>query len=355
MRILILGGTKFLGRAIVDAARVRGHELTLFNRGRQDPGAYPDIAQVHGDRTRGDAPDGLGALGSATWDAAIDTAGYLPRDVRASAVYLAPRIAHCTFVSSISVMASHAKPGQDETAPVGRLTPAQLAEVDALSADGAIPARQLGEFYGPLKALCEETLEAALPGRALVVRPGLIVGPYDNSDRFTYWPARFLRGGDVLAPGRPGRVVQFIDVRDLADWIVRLVEARATGTYQATGPDAPVPFGSVVDACARIARERGAPPSRVVWADDAWLVAQDVAPWMGLPLWIPETDADMAGFMFNDCSKARAAGLTFRPLDATIRDTLDWNATRPVDAPRAAGITAEREAELLSLLDSAVS
>ena len=345
MRILILGGTKFLGRAVVDAARARGHELTLFNRGEHDPSAYPEIVQIHGDRT---LAAGRAALAGHRWDAAIDTAAYLPRDVRSMAETLAGRVAHYTFVSSISVLASHAIPGQDETAPVARLTPGQQAEVDALGLEGTITAGKLGEFYGPLKAQCEEVVLNLYTGAALIVRPGLIVGPHDVSDRFTYWPGRLMRGGDVLAPGAPERPVQFIDVRDLAEWMVRMVEQRATDTYQATGPAAPLTLGAVLDACARVARERGAPPANLVWVDDAFLLGQGVGPWMELPLWIPASDAAMAGFQRADCRKARAAGLSFRALEDTIRGTLDWDRTRAQDAPRAAGLSSDRERDLLA-------
>ena len=343
MKLLVLGGTKFLGRAVVDAARAREHTLTLFNRGLEDPSAYPDVEQIHGDRT---TAEGRARLAGRTWDAAIDTAAYLPRDVRSMASAL--DVGHYTFVSSISVMAGHALVGQDETAPVARLTPEQQAEVEALSLDGPIPARALGEFYGPLKAQCEEAALAAFPGAALIVRPGLIVGPHDVSDRFTYWPARFMKGGDVLAPGSPDRRVMFIDVRDLAEWMVRMVEARASGTYLATGPGERLSFGTVLDACARVAKERGAPPSRLVWVDDAFLVEQKLGPWMEMPLWIPATDQAFAGFMTENVARALAAGLTFRPLEDTIRATLDWNDTRQKDAPLAAGLAAERESLLLN-------
>lgn len=348
MRILILGGTKFLGRAVVDAARAGGHTLTLFNRGQHDPAAYPEVEQVRGDRTLGDVDGGFAPLSGRRFDAVIDTAAYLPGQARAAAAFFAPRADHFTFVSSISVVADVSQPGHDESAAIKHPTPEQQKEIAALKVEGSLSAAKLGERYGPLKVLCEETVAAAMPGRALIVRPGLIVGPFDPSDRFTYWPVRFRRGGTVLAPGRPERVVQFIDARDLAEFMVRLIEARTTGTYQVTGPDAPLPFGDLLAACARVAAGRGAPPSTLRWIDEAWLVAQDVAPWMGLPLWIPESMGDMAGFMRADFAKARAAGLAFRTLDATIAATLDWDDTRAKDAPRGAGISAEVEARLLA-------
>lgn len=343
MRILILGGTKFLGRAVVDAASAHGHELTLFNRGRQDREVYAHFEQIHGDRM---TPEGLAALAGREWDAAIDTAAYLPRDVRSMAAALRGRVPHYTFVSSISALASHAIRGQDESAPVARLTPEQQAQVDGMMLDGAITARSLGEFYGPLKAQCEDAAQDAFPA-CWIVRPGLIVGPYDVTDRFTYWPARLMRGGDVLAPGRPERLVQFIDVRDLADWMIRRIEHKATGIHTASGPAAPLTFGEVLEACALVAKERAAPKAHLRWVDDAFLVGQNVGAWMELPLWIPASDRAMAGFMAKDVSKAVGAGLTFRPLENTIRATLDWDRTRAPEAPRAAGLAAEREFELL--------
>jgi len=340
VKILVLGGTKFLGRAVVSGALDAGHEVTLFNRGQQDPSAFPGVEQIHGDRT---TPEGRAKLAGRTWDAAVDTAPYLPRDVRSMTEALRAQVPHYTLVSSISTMASHAAPGQDEDSPLGRLTPEQQAQVDTLSAEGPIPAKALGEFYGPLKVQCEEAARAAYPN-ALIVRPGLIVGPFDGTDRFTYWPTRFMKGGDVLAPGRPERPVQFIDVRDLAEWMVRMIERKAGGTFLATGPASKLTFGEVLEACARVARERGAPPSRIVWTPDEKL--GEVGPWMELPLWIPASDADHAGFMTERIDRALAAGLTFRPLEDTIRAILDWDATRP-PGPRAAGLAEERERALL--------
>ncbi len=347
MKLLVLGGTKFLGRAVVDAARTCGHELTLFNRGKQDPGAYPDVEQVRGDRTQGDA---FGALRGRRFDAVVDTAAYLPRDVASAAAFFAPATDAYLVVSSISAHADHAAPAANESTPLGRLSPEQFSEVATLSAEGPIPAAKLGPFYGPLKALCEEAAEAAMPGRALLVRPGLVVGPHDKTDRFTYWPARLMRGGAVLAPGRPERLTQFIDVRDLGEWMVRALEENRRGVYLATGPAAPIPFGDVLATCMHVAARRGAPPAILRWVDDATLLAREVGPWMEMPFWIPETDADMAGLMRCDNGKARAAGLTFRPLAETIEATLDWDATRPVDAPREAGLAAAKEAEILRAL-----
>jgi 2'-hydroxyisoflavone reductase len=351
MRILVLGGTKFLGRAVVDAARKAGHTLTLFNRGVQDPSAFPDVEQLHGDRTKpASDPAGLGALAGRTWDAAIDTAAYLPRDVQAMCDTLKARVPHYTFVSSVSVLAGSTVVGQDERSPVAELTDAQRAEVDAIPVGEPLTASRLGELYGPLKAECERIAIAAYGAGALVVRPGLIVGPYDPTDRFTYWPVRFLRGGDVLAPGRPQRPVSFIDVRDLAEWMVRLIARGAGGTYMAGGPTAPLPMSEVLATCARVAASRGAPPSRLVWAPDEWLVAHEVGPWMEMPLWVPETDPEFSAFMLENYAKARSAGLTYRRLYDTVSATLDWHATRPAGAKGPAGMAPEKEAVLLAEL-----
>jgi 2'-hydroxyisoflavone reductase len=353
MNILILGGTKFLGRALVEAARARGHTLTLFNRGKQDPTAFPDVEQVHGDRTL--PPDDAGVFGALfardagrAWDAVVDTAAYLPRDVRAAAEVFGGRTGHFTFVSSISALASHARPGQDESSPAAELTDAQRVEVDAIPVGTALTSAQLGELYGPLKAECERLVIEAFGPRALVVRPGLIVGPYDPSERFTYWPVRMMRGGNVLAPGRPARGITFIDVRDLAEWMVRLIEGKQGGTYMASGPARPAPIGAVLEVCEHVAHERGAPTARLVWAPDEWLLAHKVGPWMELPLWIPEFDPDSAGFFGEDCSKARAAGLTFRPLEDTVRATLDWALARPQGEKGPAGMPPDTEARLLA-------
>jgi 2'-hydroxyisoflavone reductase len=334
MKLLILGGTVFLGRHIVEAALARGHEVTLFNRGRHGAELFPGVERLHGDRDSGAA--GLSELRGRAWDAAVDTSGYVPRVVRESAGLLADAVGHYTFISSISVYADLSAPGADETAPVQALADPSVEEVT-------------GETYGPLKALCERAVEEALPGRALVIRPGLIVGPHDPTDRFTYWPARVARGGTVLAPGRPGWVTQFIDVRDLADWTVHMVEHRRTGTYNATGPEAPLPFGQLLEA-SEAAAANGA---RVEWVSEQFLLDQGVQPWSDLPLWIPELDPSMAGFSQVDCTRAIVAGLRFRPLAQTVRDTLAWHTTRPADQPLRAGLAPEREAELLRVWEHA--
>jgi 2'-hydroxyisoflavone reductase len=325
MRILIIGGTIFLGRHLVDSALARGHQLTLFHRGRHGAELFPQVERLHGDRN-GD----LSELAGRTWDAVIDTCGYIPRHVRTAAERLAPSVGHYTFISTISVYPEYRKVGIDEGDPVGSLDDPTVEEVT-------------GETYGPLKALCEAAAEAAMPGRVLNIRPGLIVGPNDPSDRFTYWPARVARGGRYLAPERPGYLVQVIDVRDLADWTIAKVEARATGVYNATGPEHPLELGDILTTC----KEAAGSDAEPFWASAEALTQAGIAPWVEMPLWEPEAP-DTVGFSQIDCSKAIAAGLRFRPIADTIADTLAWAASRPADHEWRAGLAPEKERAALA-------
>jgi len=315
MRLLLLGGPRFVGRALIEAALARGHEVTTFNRGRTNPGAYPAVEELHGDRHGELAP-----LRGREWDAVVDTSAYVPQVVRSAAEVLADAVERYVLVSSISVYADYSRP-IPEDAPKEAL--AEGHPDDELLADYA--------NYGPLKVLCEEALEERFAGRALIVRPGLIVGPNDPTDRFTYWPRRAELGRPLLAPAPPDAPVQVIDVRDLADWIVRLVEGGTTGVFNATSPPGAHTFGSMLDACG--ARD-------VVWADETFLLERGVEPWRDLPVWIPAGDPQMAYFHRADVSKAVAAGLGFRPLEETARSVPAWIG--------AAGISPEREAELLA-------
>jgi 2'-hydroxyisoflavone reductase len=336
MRLLVLGGTLFLGRHIVEAARARGHELTLFNRGRTDPRPIAGVAQIHGDREHD-----LAGLAGRDWDAVIDTSGYLPRVVRASAETLAGRVGRYVFVSSISAYGAFPEPGLDETAPTATDPPPGTEDVR--------------EHYAELKAACERVVGHVLPGGALVIRPGLIVGPHDPTERFTYWVRRLAAGGRVLAPRAPEQPVQLIDARDLAEWIVRMVEARAAGVYNATGPAAPLTFGAMLDRINAAAGGR----AELVWVDEARLAEAGVAPWDELPLWLDlNRNPDFRGFLAAGIGRALAAGLTFRPLEETVRDTLAWARERPGPSGRSkgtmlsppAGLSPEREADLLARL-----
>lgn len=332
MKILILGGTIFLGRHLVEAALVRGHEVTLFNRGQHNPELFPQVEKLHGDRD-----GGLAVLEGRRWDAAIDTCGYVPRIVRASAEMLARAVDHYTFISTISVYADPSQPDISEASPVGQLEDETIEEVN-------------GETYGPLKALCEQAAESAMPGRVLNVRPGLIVGPHDPTDRFTYWPMRVARGGEVLLPDRPEMPVQIIDARDLAEWTIQMIDGDRTGVFNATAPVQPYAFQSIINACLQVAKETVGSHT-AGWevsftpVDEAFLVEAGVGPWMELPLWLPGDEE--AGIMAVDISRAIAAGLTFRPLVRTTVDTLTWAQGRPSDHQWRAGLKPERERELL--------
>jgi 2'-hydroxyisoflavone reductase len=332
MKLLILGGTLFLGRALVEAALARSHEVTVFHRGRHRKEPIPGVESLLGDR------DGrLDALAGREWDAVVDTSGYVPRLVRASAELLAERVRRYVFVSSISVYADFSRPTPEDAA-LATMPESEQEEVT-------------GATYGPLKVLCEKAVAETLPERALIVRPGLIVGPHDPTNRFTYWTGRVARGGEVLAPGSPEAPVQFIDVRDLAEWLVRMIEREEVGTYNATGPDRLLTMADFLDGC----RAASASDARFTWVSEQFLAEQGVAPWSELPLWLPASTGTHAWFSRTDIGRALAAGLTFRPLAETIRDTLAWQRGR-VDRklPEKAGVpmpdvalAAEREHALL--------
>ncbi|HEV8194134.1 MAG TPA: NAD-dependent epimerase/dehydratase family protein [Ktedonobacterales bacterium] len=325
MRLLILGGTHFLGRHLATAALARGHSVSLFHRGKTGSDLFPEAEYLPGDR------DGnLEALGGRAWDAVIDTSGYVPRLARASADKLKGAVGHYTFISTISVYAGFPEtPHIDESSPVGKLEDPTIEEVT-------------GESYGPLKALCEQAVAEVFPEHTLAVRPGLIVGPYDPTDRFTYWPSRVARGGEMLAPGRAGFPIQFIDARDLAAWTLTMTEQRQTGTFNATGPDHALTMGELLDESKRAS---GSDVS-FTWVPDAFLGEAGAEGWSELPLWVSETEAP--GLSNVNCAQAYAAGLSFRPLEETVRDTLAWAATRPQDYQMKAGLSPEKEAEILA-------
>ena len=301
MKLLILGGTKFLGRHLAETALARGDEVTLFNRGQTNPDVLPGVERLRGDR------DGrLEALRGRRWDAVVDTSGYVPRVVRASAELLAAAVEFYAFTSSMSVYADFGRPN-DEGSPLATLADESDEEVT-------------GETYGALKALCERAAEEAMPGRVLVARAGLIVGPYDPTGRFTYWTERVARGGEVLAPSPRGRQIQFVDARDLSEWILRMCEARRAGVFNACGPDYTLTMRSFLEGC----HEATASDARFTWVGEQFLLERGVEPWGNLPLWIPESDERHRCFLAENCEKAFKAGLTFRPLAETIRDTLAW-------------------------------
>ena len=325
-RILILGGTAFLGPELVEHARAEGHTLTLFNRGKTNPHLFPDIEKLHGDRK-----SDLSALRGRTWDVVIDTSANTPKVVQASAELLKDAVKSYVFISTISVYGDPVtKDGPDETAPVAKLT----TDTDVVT----------NETYGALKALSEKAAETALPGRAIVIRPGLIVGPTDPTDRFTYWPARFGEGGDILAPGTASDPAQIIDVRDLAAWTIAMAVHGEAGTFNAVGPNPAIGMGDLVSACQRAAGV----PSTITWADAPFLEKQKVGAWMDMPVWVG--NGDDTGMARVRIAKAVQRGLTFRPLEETARDTLAWWRTLPAERrtkPKA-GLSRAREAEVLA-------
>ena len=322
MKILVLGGTVFLGRAFTDAALARGHEVAHFNRGRTAPDAR--VETILGDRA-----EPMPAAAIRAWDAVVDTSGYLPQAVARSTQALQSARRYL-FVSSVSVYRDFSRDGIDE-------------QYGVAAAPDPLPDAVTPETYGALKAACEAVVLDAFGERSSIVRPGLIVGPHDPTDRFTYWPVRVARGGQVLAPGRPQRPVQFIDARDLAEWMLRLLETGASGIFNATGPSAPLTMAQLLESCRAVT----AADTTFRWLDDATLLAAGVAPWRELPLWIPESDATMRGLMAVSIAKALQQGLAFRPLAATIADTLAWAQRRDPGHEWRAGLAAEREMSLL--------
>ena len=338
MKILIIGGTIFLGRHLIEAALARGHQVTIFNRGQHNPDLYPEIEKLRGDRS-----NDLTALRGRRWDAVIDTCGYVPGVVRKSAELLADAVEHYTFISSCSVYANFDLAGTDENAPVKTITSEQLREAEKIETGERATALIYGEMYGALKALCEGAAEEAMPNRVLNVRAGLIVGAHDYSDRFTYWVRRVAEGGEVLTPGRPERRVRVIDARDLAEWIVRTIETRQTGIYNTTGAEDDLTMARLLGECRTVSGSE----ARFIWASEKFLLEQKVEAWSEMPLWLPE---EYNGIFAVKNDKAIAAGLTFRPLADTISDTLMWDAARPANTERRAGLKQEREQQLLQSL-----
>ena len=309
----------------MEASLARGDTLTLFNRGTSNPGLFPEVETIHGDRGRD-----LEKLAGRTWDMVIDTCGYFPRLVGMSARALKDAVGRYVFISTISVYADFSRPGMDETGPLAKI---QDETIEAITE----------ETYGALKVLCEQAVQEAYGDRALIVRPGLVVGPHDPSDRFTYWPVRVADGGGVLAPDRPEAPTQFIDVRDLDAFILELAAQNRAGIFHATGET--IGMGSLLETC----KEVSGSDAVFRWASIEFLQQHGVAPWSELPAWSPDRGED-AGSAHLDVSKARAAGLTFRPLETTVRDTLLWARTLPPDHVWKAGLSREKEQELLQAL-----
>jgi 2'-hydroxyisoflavone reductase len=325
MKILVIGGSVFVGRAIVAAALASGHEVTVFNRGKSSSVDATKVTWLRGDRD-GD----LAILSFGQWDAVIDTCAYFPRQVRTLLAALCGRIGHYTLISSVSAYADLGKPGVSEA---DVLSPPAGDDVDKVTM----------ESYGPLKAACEQVAMNAEGIKSLIVRPGIIVGPYDPTDRFSYWVSRLADGGEVLAPGSPAVPFQVIDVRDLADWIVAAVERGLTGAFNTVGPREPLTFGDMLlDATHALL-----PTARLNWVSDEFLTARSTAHWGALPLYLPKTMKPFAGMFAINGSKAFGSGLTLRPLSETVADTQAWLMDRKPVAPLKVGLTRQVEAELL--------
>ncbi len=326
LRILVLGGTGFIGPHMVRRALSRGHTLTLFNRGRTNVHLFPEVEKLIGDR-EGD----LEALKGRTWDVVIDNSAINPKWVRDSAQLLQDSVDRYFFTSTRSVYADFSMIGMDETSP--------LHEVDSsvIEEGTRVP-------YGPSKVLCEREVQKAFPNRTLIVRPGIIVGPGDRSDRFTYWPARIDRGGEVLAPGDPTDPVMFIDVRDLADWYIHMVEQGTLGVYNALGPEAPLSFAEMLYGIRAVTSAYVS----FTWVEADFLLEREVRQYADVPLWYAPR-GNRVGFQRFNLSRPLGVGLKYRPLAVTALDTLEWHKTRPEErrTQLRVGLSAEREAELL--------
>jgi 2'-hydroxyisoflavone reductase len=334
LRILILGGTGFTGPHQVRHALARGHRLTIFNRGRRNQEWPGEVEVLAGDRDTGD----LKSLEGREWDVCIDNPTSVPFWVRDAGRVLRGRIGHCVFISTISVYAEASRPGRDETAAT-----AAYHGKDALAETRESLRADLG-LYGPLKAFCEQEAGRYFPGITTVIRPGLIVGPGDETDRFTYWPVRIARGGEVLVPGDGSDPVQIIDARDLAEWTIRMAEQRTVGVFNATGPGDELSLAAMLKGILEVTKA----DARFTCVGTEFLASHKVAPWTDLPVWVPG-QGDTAGFARVSIARAVAAGLTFRPLATTVADTLAWFGSLPEDrrATLRAGLSAEREAEVL--------
>jgi 2'-hydroxyisoflavone reductase len=325
MRILVLGGTRFVGRAFVEKALAAGHEVTLFNRGRTSPELFPDVEAVRGDRERD-----LGKLAGRTWDAVFDPSCYLPRLARAAAEALRGATPHYTFVSSLSAYSDVTTTGQDETGAVATIADPTVEEVT-------------DETYGALKVLAEREVQRVFGERALILRPGFICGPYDSIDRMPYWLRRVERGGEILAPERPDFPVQLIDARDIAWFALELAGRGEGGLFNLCAPQEPYGLGDLLEAAGRVV---GRPYPDVTWASADFLLERGLDEWEVFPWWVPPHEIAFSRF---DASRGLAAGLEIRPIEDSFRDCWEWDRTRAsVPLRESEGLSPEREAELLA-------
>ncbi len=325
MKILVLGGTQFVGRHFVQTALEQGHECTLFHRGQTNPGLFPDAEEIHGDRMVD-----IEEL-SGTWDIAVDTCGYFPRAVQISAEHLRDRVDRYLFVSTVAVYRDFSKRGLDESAYVKTLEDPDVEEVN-------------DSTYGPLKTECEGVVKGVFGKDSLIVRPGIIAGPYDPTDRFTYWVHRIGAGGEVLAPSRPSESVQLIDARDLAQWLVASIENKECGTYNAAGPE--MTFEATLEACRRATGS----DATITWVPGSFLRELEMIDSQSqLPLWNPGSGGRTAGYFAVDSSRAQAKGLRYRPLQETARATWNWIEEHLEDHDWQAGLDLLEEQEILTL------
>ncbi|WP_166786744.1 NAD-dependent epimerase/dehydratase family protein [Jeotgalibacillus salarius] len=325
MKLLILGGTKFLGRHLAESAVNRGHEVTLFNRGQTNTSLFPDVEKLTGDRN-----GELSTLESGKWDAVLDVSGYTPSQVEKTAELLKDKVQHYAFISTISVYEDY----KNGPAVEGVTKLAELKE-ETEEVNGA--------SYGPLKQKCEEIIKDQYGDHSLIVRPGLIVGPHDPTDRFTYWVWRAQQGGKALAPGEPERKVQWIDVRDLSEWTISMIEKGESGTFNAAGGDPLPTMEKYLDTAKKVSNS----DVTYEWVNDQVLTENEAGPFVEVPFWLPVSEDYPDGFILADASKAINKGLTFRPLEETISDTLLWLNERSGDEWKA-GLSKEREQELLN-------
>lgn len=324
LKILILGGTGFLGPHQVEVALGRGHQVTLFNRGKTAPQMFPQVEKLTGDRD-GD----LSALAGRQWDAVIDNSGNIPRWVQSAAAVLQGQVGHYLYVSSISAYADQSVVGLKETAPLQQISEAEAEQVTSAN-------------YGGVKALCEQRTRESFPQSFTIARTGLIVGPGDPTDRFTYWPARVHEGGTILAPGRPQDPIQCIDARDVAQWMILALEQKHLGIYNITGPRQPLTIGAFLEGVQGTVNS----DCTFTWVDADFLQKNGVTPWGDMPLWVPP-GSNIAGLTTVDIARALQAGLSFRPMELTVQDSLAWYRAEPEGRQLQAGLSAAREASLL--------
>ena len=329
LKILFLGGTGFLGPHTVQYAIARGHQVTLFNRGKTNSDMFPELEKIIGNRDP-EVDGGLSGLKSRQWDAVIDTSGYVPRIVGASAELLAKNVKQYLFVSTICQYDNWAEGGKYGTEKRSRATLSDPKTED------------VSTHYCALKGYSELAAEKAMPGKVTQIRPGFIVGPRDKTDRFTYWPVRVDRGGEVLAPGKPNDLTQYIDVRDLAKFMVHCIEQNLTGDYNLVCP--PIPFGDLLDSCLRVSKNN----AKLTWVESEFLSKHNVQPWRDVTLW-DDLDSPGSGALTWSSEKALKDGLTIRPLDETVSATLDWFKSLPKDrqSKLRAGMSLEKEANIL--------